>query len=70
MKVTTANIEVHHVNGNHPLQSLGAYHCKHPVSHEIMLHEDIEAPRRITGIKCSQCGQYFPYIVTLLNDRR
>lgn len=34
--------------------------CSHPVSHQIPLYEDSSDSHRMTGIKCTQCGERVP----------
>ncbi|MBI2873151.1 MAG: hypothetical protein HYY00_08205 [Chloroflexi bacterium] len=31
--------------------------CAHPMSHQVTLHEDTANPTKITGLKCTQCGE-------------
>ena len=34
--------------------------CKHPVSHQVTLREDPSDSKKVTGIKCTQCGERLP----------
>ena len=43
--------------------------CEHPVSYQVMLHEDTSAPMRITGIKCTQCGEVIADFAAGKKDR-
>lgn len=31
--------------------------CPHPITHQVALREDASAPTKITGLRCSQCGE-------------
>lgn len=31
--------------------------CAHPLTHQVSLREDPSDPRKVTGMKCSQCGE-------------
>lgn len=35
--------------------------CDHPISHQVALREN-SAGKRITAVKCSQCGSVLPYV--------
>ncbi len=41
-----------------PEQTTGAtLECTHPLTHRIALREDPSSPARVTGHKCTRCGQ-------------
>lgn len=34
--------------------------CTHPLTHLISMHDDPDHPDKITGMKCTMCGQRLP----------
>ncbi len=34
--------------------------CKHPISYQVALHQDLSAPSKVTNMKCTQCGMIIP----------
>jgi hypothetical protein len=34
--------------------------CGHPVSHQVAVYGDPAEPTKMTGIKCTQCGELLP----------
>jgi len=37
-----------------------AVSCKHPVSHQVPLREDPADSKKVTALKCTQCGERLP----------
>ncbi len=40
--------------------------CSHPVAYQVQLRDDPQDPKKVTGFKCTQCGDRitFPESVT------
>lgn len=38
----------------------GASRCPHPVTHQVSLFGDPAHPTRLTGVRCTNCGQELP----------